>query len=74
MPTLLSPSQIDTVAELLERCDACSAAAKLVFTLTTGGQLAFCGHHANRMAGTITQTAAQISLEEGFEWAGIGSV
>ena len=74
MPTLLSPSQIDTVAELLERCDACSAAAKLVFTLTTGGELAFCGHHANRMADTIAQTAAQITLEEGFEWSGSRSI
>jgi hypothetical protein len=70
MPTLLSPSQIDTVAELTDRCDACNAAAKLVVTLTTGGQLAFCGHHANRMADTIAATAAQITLEEGFEWAG----
>jgi hypothetical protein len=70
MPTLLSPSQIDTVAELLERCDACNAAAKLVVTLTTGGELAFCGHHANRMVETITKGAAQITLEEGYEWAG----
>jgi hypothetical protein len=70
MPTLLSPSQIDTVAELTDRCDACNAAAKLVVTLTTGGQLAFCGHHANRMAGNIASTAARITLEDGFEWAG----
>jgi hypothetical protein len=70
MPTLLSPSQIDTVAELTDRCDACGAAAKLVVTLTTGGQLAFCGHHANRMAETIAATAARINVEEGFEWTG----
>ncbi|HET9517408.1 MAG TPA: hypothetical protein VFO77_06755 [Actinoplanes sp.] len=70
MPTLLSPSQIDTVAELTDRCDACSAAARLVVTLSAGGQLAFCGHHANRMAGNIAAAAARITLEEGYEWAG----
>lgn len=70
MPTLLSSSQIDTVAELTDRCDACSAAAKLLLTLASGGQLAFCGHHANRMARGIASAAAQITLEEGFVWAG----
>lgn len=70
MPTLLSPSQVDTVASLPDRCDGCGAAAKLEVKLTTGGELAFCGHHANRLAITIVRTAARISLEEGFEWTG----
>ena len=70
MPTLLSPSQVDTVESLPDRCDGCGAAAKLGVTLVTGGELAFCGHHANRLAITIVRTAARISLEEGFDWNG----
>lgn len=70
MPTLQSPTQVDTVSSVPDRCDGCGAAAKLGVTLTSGGELAFCGHHANRMAGTIAGIAARISLEEGFEWAG----
>ena len=70
MPTLLSPSQVDTVESLTDRCDGCGAAAKLGMALASGGELAFCGHHANRLAGTIVRTAARISVEEGFQWTG----
>jgi hypothetical protein len=73
MTTLLSP-EIVTVASLTARCDRCGAAARLEFTLATGGELAFCGHHGNRMAADINRIAARIVLEEGFEWAGRGSV
>ena len=47
MTSLLSP-EITTVTSVTERCDRCSAAAKLEVTLASGGDLAFCGHHANR--------------------------
>jgi len=69
MTTLLSP-EITTVASLTERCDRCSAAAKLEVTLASGGELAFCGHHANRHHSDITRVAERIVLEDGFEWAG----
>ena len=69
MTTLLSPA-IDTVGEMTERCDRCGAAAKLEVVLTSGGDLAFCGHHANRNHEDITRIARRIVLEEGFEWAG----
>jgi hypothetical protein len=69
MTTMLSP-EITTASELVERCDRCSAAAKLEVTLTSGGQLAFCGHHANRMHEDIARIGARIVLEDGFEWAG----
>ena len=69
MTTLLSP-EIDTVGELAERCDRCSAAAKLEVALASGGQLAFCGHHANRYAEDILRVAGQVRIEEGFDWAG----
>ncbi|GIM92349.1 DUF7455 domain-containing protein [Paractinoplanes toevensis] len=69
MTSLLSP-EITTVAELTDRCDRCSAAAKLVVTLTSGGELAFCGHHANRHHDDIVRVGERIQLEEGYEWAG----
>ncbi|WP_328462679.1 hypothetical protein OHA21_35910 [Actinoplanes sp. NBC_00393] len=69
MTTLLSP-EIDTVGELTERCDRCGAAAKLEVALTSGGELAFCGHHANRHQADILKVASKVRLEEGFDWAG----
>jgi hypothetical protein len=69
MTSLLSP-ETTTVPELTDRCDRCSAAAKLVVTLTSGGELAFCGHHANQHRDDIVRVGERITLEEGFEWAG----
>jgi hypothetical protein len=69
MTTLLSP-EIDTVGELTERCDRCGAAAKLEVDLASGGDLAFCGHHANRYEAEIVRIATKIRIEEGFVWAG----
>jgi len=69
MTGLLSP-EITTVESMSERCDRCSAAAKLEVTLASGGGLAFCGHHANRHHEDIVRVAERILLEEGFEWAG----
>jgi len=70
MTTLLSTPQIATVDSLTERCDSCSAAAKLEATLASGGSLAFCGHHANKYAGELVRVAGKVTLEEGFQWAG----
>lgn len=69
MTTMLTP-EITTVDELTERCDRCSAAAKVEITLASGGALAFCGHHANRHHEDIVRLAERILMEEGFEWAG----
>lgn len=70
MTTLLSTPAIATVESLTERCDSCSAAAKLEIHLTSGGSLAFCGHHANKHAGELARVAERATVEEGFEWAG----
>jgi hypothetical protein len=69
MTALLSP-EITTVGSMTERCDRCSAAAKLEVTLASGGELAFCGHHANRHHEDIVRVAGRIVVEDGFEWAG----
>jgi hypothetical protein len=68
MTTLLSP-EITTAASLVERCDRCGAAAKLEVALTSGGELAFCGHHAGKYAGEIARIAVKITVEDGFDWA-----
>jgi hypothetical protein len=69
MTSLLSP-EITTSDSVTERCDRCSAAAKLVVTLVSGGDLAFCGHHANRHHEDILRVAEHIVLEAEFGWAG----
>jgi hypothetical protein len=69
MTAMLSP-EIVTVASLADRCDSCSAAARLEVTLASGGSLAFCGHHANKYVGDIVRVASKVELEDGFGWAG----
>ena len=71
MTSLLSPEI--TTGSLDERCDRCGAAAKLGAVLTGGGELAFCGHHANKHAGEIARSAAKVTVEDGFDWAGHAS-
>ena len=68
MTALLSP-EIDTVGELTERCDRCGAAAKLEVVLTNGGELAFCGHHANRHHAGLVRLSSKVRIEDGFSWA-----
>jgi hypothetical protein len=53
-----------------ELCDRCGVSAKLGLVLPTGGQLAFCGHHANSYAETILAMAESVFLEQGFDWIG----
>jgi hypothetical protein len=69
MTTLLRKPEIVIVDALIERCDSCGAAAKLEVDLTSGGSLAFCGHHANRHAGGLAKLVSRITAEDGFEWA-----
>ena len=69
MTTLLSP-EIVTAQSLTERCDRCGAAAKLEVALARGGELAFCGHHANKHAAEITRIAGRVAVEDGFTWSG----
>jgi hypothetical protein len=69
MTTLLSP-EITTVGSLTERCDRCGAAARVTVTLTSGGDLAFCGHHSNKHAAELGRLAVRVRVEDGFRWAG----
>jgi hypothetical protein len=69
MTTLLSTPEIVTVDELTERCDSCGAAAKAEVSLSSGGTLAFCGHHANKHGAGLAPLATTARVEKGFTWA-----
>jgi hypothetical protein len=63
---------LEVVSELTDRCDRCGFAAQLVCTLA-GGDLAFCGHHANKNADSILRNAVAIEVVTGFSWRGAAS-
>jgi hypothetical protein len=68
--TLISKPAVRVADALDERCDRCGAAAKLVARFTAGGDLAFCGHHANRYAPRIVETAGVVVVQPHFAWRG----
>jgi hypothetical protein len=67
---VVSGPTVTVAAELTERCDRCGAAGKLRAFLPTGGELTFCGHHANLFGSTIRDSAGRIVVESGFDWIG----
>ena len=48
------------------RCDACGARAWVRATMPSGGQLYFCGHHANEHLPSLVGAGAQILDERHF--------
>ncbi|HEV7898598.1 MAG TPA: hypothetical protein VGP31_12210 [Planosporangium sp.] len=68
--TLMVSSATHEASGSTERCDRCGTAAKLGLVLATGGELTFCGHHANTYADTILATAESVFLDSGFDWRG----
>lgn len=50
---------VDRELTALDRCDACSAAAKVVATLLNG-ELMFCGHHARKSHELLQKQAIQV--------------
>jgi hypothetical protein len=69
-PTLTPPSETVTVPAADERCDRCSAAGKLRILIAGGGELVFCGHHANKYAEDLAKIAVQVAADPDFEWRG----
>ncbi|MGH3662878.1 MAG: DUF7455 domain-containing protein [Micromonosporaceae bacterium] len=67
-PTLTPPTEVWSAAG--ERCDRCSAAAKLRIVVAGGGDLLFCGHHANKYAEQLVKIAADVSVDPEFTWVG----
>jgi hypothetical protein len=68
-PTLTPPGTVAGPAAD-ERCDRCSAAGKLRVTLAGGGELVFCGHHANKFADDLVKIAVQYAADPDFSWRG----
>jgi hypothetical protein len=67
---LISGPAVRVASALDEVCDRCGVAAKLVARFTAGGDLAFCGHHANSYADRIIETAGAVVVEPHFAWRG----
>lgn len=55
--TLTGPAPLTAT----DRCDRCGAAAAVRVTLAGGGELLFCGHHANEHSARLTELAAVLS-------------
>ncbi|MDV6014468.1 hypothetical protein [Haloechinothrix sp. LS1_15] len=47
-----------------DRCDRCSAAAKVRAILPTGGELLFCGHHAREHKAKLAELDAEIQQDD----------
>jgi len=53
------------------RCDRCNAAAKVRLNVRGGGDLLFCGHHADQHAEMLVPITLLAIVEEGFAWKGL---
>src|SRR5256885_7361122 len=69
-PTLTPPPETVAYPGAEERCDRCSAAAKLRVMIAGGGELVFCGHHANKYAEKLVKIAVQVAVSPEFDWRG----
>ena len=68
-PTLTTPPET-AVPAADERCDRCNAAGKLRIRLAEGGELVFCGHHANKYAEELVKIAVTVAVDPEFSWRG----
>jgi hypothetical protein len=68
-PTLTPPPEMVAPATD-ERCDRCGAAGKLRIQLAEGGELVFCGHHANKYAERLVSIAVAVVADPEFSWRG----
>jgi hypothetical protein len=72
MTSTLTPPPSETMAAPTanELCDRCSASAKLRIMTAGGGELVFCGHHANKYAEDLAKIAVQVAADPDFVWRG----
>jgi hypothetical protein len=68
-PTLTPPETV-AVPAADERCDRCTAAGRIRVMIAGGGELVFCGHHANRYAEDLAKIAIQVAADPEFDWRG----
>ncbi len=69
-PTLTPPPEAAAPPAVEERCDRCNATAKLRIVLAGGGELVFCGHHANAFAPELIKIAVEAFPAADFSWRG----
>ena len=70
-PTLTPPSETTVRPPAGEQCDRCLAAAKLRVQVAGGGDLVFCGHHANKYAEDLVKIAIEVFADPEFtNWRG----
>jgi hypothetical protein len=69
-PTLTPPPEAVAPPAAEERCDRCGAAGKLRIMLAGGGELVFCGHHANKFADELVKIAVETVCAPDFVWRG----
>ena len=68
--TLTPPPDTAAIPAADERCDRCNAAGKLRVKLAGGGELVFCGHHANKYAEDLVKIAVEVAADPDFAWRG----
>ncbi len=54
-----------TTLTATDRCDRCGAAAVVRVILAGGGELLFCGHHANAHSARLSELAAVVQDQRG---------
>jgi hypothetical protein len=69
-PTITPQPEATAPPAATERCDRCSAAGKLRIVLAGGGELVFCGHHANEFAPELVKVAVETVAADDFIWRG----
>jgi hypothetical protein len=69
-PTLMPQPAAAAPPAADERCDRCSAAGKLRIVIAGGGELVFCGHHANKYAPDLVRITVEAAVAPDFTWRG----
>jgi hypothetical protein len=69
-PTITPPPEATAPPAAEERCDRCNAAGKLRVVLAGGGELVFCGHHANKFAPELVKITVETVAAPDFAWRG----
>ncbi|WP_132993537.1 DUF7455 domain-containing protein [Gordonia zhaorongruii] len=65
MPDIATPDTVvSTPLTAADRCDRCSAAAKVRATLPTGGELLFCRHHYNDHEARLVEVGAVVDASD----------
>ncbi len=59
----MTTTVLDDSLTAADRCDRCGAQAYLRVTLTSGGELLFCAHHAKAHSDKLKQVALTIKDE-----------